>query len=303
MPRRSTYGFLLLLAACEARIAGAPREPGADVDAGADPSDAAGSGDAGMIAPWSTPAPVSVAATTTAIEDDVTLSSDTLEMFFAIDTGNAGKDLYYTARSSPTGTWTKPILLAFNSATQSDETPRLSADDRTLYYASGRAGNGTLDIYSVTRAVAGGTTWSAPSRLAGINTTTLTEKWYMPCGTNHYVMVQTQTATLADLVEGTVGSASTPIGELNSAQNETGTFVTSDCLTIYFASNRSGTSMLYTSSRASLTAKFAPPTVVTDFMIPGGNGNEEDPWMSPDGRTFAFASDAAGTKDVYLSTR
>lgn len=39
------------------------------------------------------------------------------------------------------------------------------------------------------------------------------------------------------------------------------------------------------------------------YAIAGGTGAQEDPWRSPDARTFVFASDAAGTKDIHLSTR
>jgi Tol biopolymer transport system component len=52
-----------------------------------------------------------------------------------------------------------------------------------------------------------------------------------------------------------------------------------------------------------LTSPWQPPTPVVDFSIAGGNGNQEDPWMSADGRAFVFVRDAAGTKDIYVSTR
>jgi len=105
-------------------------------------------------------------------------------------------------------------------------------------------------------------------------------------------------------MEGTIGGAPVEIAALNSAQNETGAFVTPDCLTVYFASTRSGTALIYTAKRAAIGQPFAAPTVVTDFKLPAG-ASQEDPWLSPDGRTFAFASDVAGNgnKDVYLSTR
>jgi hypothetical protein len=38
---------------------------------------------------------------------------------------------------------------------------------------------------------------------------------------------------------------------------------------------------------------------VLDFPIAGTSDGQEDPWLSPDGRTFAFARN----KDIYLSTR
>lgn len=296
------WGLVVVLTACDARISGAPGDllvldAAVGADAGSlPPSDTAPFG------PWSAPAAIPQAATKAA-EDDATLSSNALEMIFAIDSAN-GKDLYYSSRLSAADLWSAAVPVPFNSAAQSDETPRLSADDLTLYFASARAGNGNLDIYSVTRAGPGNTTWGMPQPVVGVSTTNLLEKWFMPCGTNHYVMVQGTANNGTDLVEGTLGgTAPTPIAELNSAQSETGTLVSQDCLTIYFASARTTPTKIFTSHRLSLTDKWAPPSEVTDFALAGGNGNQEDPWISLDGHTFVFASDAAGTKDIYLSTR
>jgi WD40-like Beta Propeller Repeat len=308
MRRPPIWSLLLLLPACEARISDAPGDlvltDAATQDDGAIDAPV----DAVVLGPWSAPAKIPQASTT-AIEDDNTLSSNALELIFAIDdpNGKNGKDLYYSARASLTAPWSTPTKLLFSSGTQSDETPRFSADDKTLYFASGRAGNGNLDVYSVTRAAAGSTTWGMPAAVTSVNTTTLTEKWFMPCGTNHYIMVQSTTNNGTDLVEGTLGGgAPTPIDTLNSAQSETGTFVSQDCLTIYFASTRptaTSPSKIYKSHRDTLTSPWQPPSVVDSFPISGGNGSQEDPWMSTDGRTFVFTSDAAGTKDVYISTR
>ncbi len=304
MRRPRLWGLLLLVAACEARITGAPDEHGL-TDAGPG-GDAAADDATPVLGPWSTPVKVLVASTM-ANEDDVTLSSNTLEMIFAIDSGtSAGKDLYYSSRASASASapWSTPVKLSINSA-QSDETPRFSADNKTLYFASGRAGNGNLDIYSVTHLAPDATTWGMPQPITAVNTTTLLEKWYMPCG-NQYFMVQETASNGTDLVTGTLGSTNqpTPITELNSAQNETGTYLSPDCLTIYFASTRptsTSPSMIYKSTRPSLTAAWAPPTAMTDFKMLGGS--QEDPWLSPDDHTFVFVSDVAGTKDVYIGTR
>jgi hypothetical protein len=297
------WSLLLLLTGCKASISGAPEDPvlvdAATSEDAVDDPHIDGAVDAAMLGPWSLPAKLPQASTT-AVEDDVTLSSNTLEMIFAID-GTSGKDLYYSSRPSVTGAWTTPVKLPFDSSTQSDETPRLSADDKTLFFASNRTGNG-LDIYTVNRTTVGSnTTWDTPQLLSSVNTA-VSEKWYMPCGT-HYVMVQNTANNGSDLVEGIIGGAPTPIAALNSPQNETGTFLTQDCLTIFFASARSTPTQIYTSHRTSVTSPWQPPTPVVDFAIPGGNGNQEDPWMSGDGRTFLFASDASGNKDIYLSTR
>lgn len=317
MRHLTAWGLLAALTACEAHInAGPPAEPAPDAaQAGTSPIDApvvvSPAPDAFQLPPWSLAVKVAPAATA-AIEDDDTLSVDTLELIFAVDPGTGtGKDLYSVARASTSDDWKAvPTKLAFDSSTASDESPRLTLDGKTLFFASGRASNnGTLDIFQVDRPVAGSaTTWGTPHALSGVNTTTLTEKWYMRCHpagatVEHFVVVQNNASGVGDLFEGDVGSAPIAIDALNSTANDTSAFITDDCLTIYFASTRTTPMRLFTSQRVAVDAPWDPPVAMHDFDSIGGN--QEDPWISPDGRTFAFASDAAGkgNKDIYLSTR
>lgn len=299
MHRQTVWGVAALLG-CGAHIDGGSFNDAASVDAAGDAAvrvDAAIDAPA-PLGPWSMPAKVAQASTADD-EDDVTLSSDALEMIFAVATAS-GKDLLYVSRLSKTSEWSTPTKLPFDSETSSEETPRFSADDRTLYFASDRGGNGTLDIYMATRSPAAPTEWTAPAPLDAVSTKGLVEKWFVPCADNRYVMAQGMPGAGTDLVEGTLdGDAAKPITELNSPDNDTGPFLTRDCLTIYFASNRSGTARIYTSQRRATTEPWDRPIVVRDFAITGSIDNEEDPWLSPDGRTFAFA----GAKDIYLSTR
>lgn len=305
-------GLLAVLAACEASINAGPTAvnsvdaapvqlPDATAPPVVDaPLDGAPSG------AWSAPAKVPPAATSLP-EDDVTMSRDTLELIFAVDPGaGTGKDLYSVTRASTTSDWTTtPTKLSFDSSTTSDESPRLSADGKTLYFASGRdSSNGTLDIFAVDRALVGSTmTYGTPHALTDGTNSTLTDKWYMQCGTDHYVVVRNNTNGVGDLFEGTVGSAPAPIDALNTAQNETSPFITDDCLTIYFSSARVSPTRIFTATRTAIDAPWQNVAPVLDFNALGGN--QEDPWLSPDGHTFAFATDVAGgaNKDIYISTR
>lgn len=302
----ATWG-LVLLTACKAQVAGAPG--GDDDGAPTDATEMPISNDAGTpvdgrpaLGKWGPAQKVGVASGA-ANEDDVTLSSDTLELFFAVEGAN-GKDLYYAKRATASEPWTSAAPVSFNSTMFSDETPRLSADDRTLYFASGRGNNGVLDIYKTTRSARGMTDWSTPAMIMSVSTVAAVEKWFMPCGTDHYVMVRSVGTGDSDLVEGTLGGpAPAPITKLNSIGNETGTFISPDCLTIYFASTKVTPTKMFRSHRATMADPWDDPVAVDDFPLTGGDGNQEDPWMSPDSRTFAFVSNASGSKDVYLSTR
>lgn len=250
--------------------------------------------------PWGPAAAVPGASSSTLEEDDVTLSSSGNELLFAIEQATGGKDLYAMSRASADAPWSAPAPLPFNTA-DTEETPRLSADDRTLYFGSTRPGGlGSGDIWMVTRSAVGAP-WGAPQLVPGVNTAGY-EKWFMPCAANGtYVMVQNNnTGTGTDVVEGTLGGAARLVDSLSSSDNETGTFLTADCLTIYFASTRGQTNDIYVSRRTSLQVAWPRPTVLQDF---GVGDNESDPWQGADGDMFAFASDKAGTNDIYISTR
>jgi Tol biopolymer transport system component len=294
MMGRHLLALVLLCSACKAELANAPPDatfnPNGDsgVDASADAA----------LGPWSTPMLVT-GASGAGEQDDGTLSSSGLELVFAL--ANAAdanrKDLYVSTRTSTAVAFGMPNKLVFSVVGSSEETPRFSADDKTLYFASDRAGGaGLLDIYKTTRATIGGA-WSAPALVVGPNTA-IAEKWFMPCAINNdYLLIAGP-----DLAAGTVGGAApTVVAELSSVQAETGSFLSSDCLTAYFASQRSGTFMIYTSHRTSLAAPWQVPTAVVDFA--GIGGAQEDPYLSADGRTFVFVSNIGTTKDVYITTR
>ena len=288
----------LVTGACNAELMD-PRDTPVDAQPTGDGSATDGPDGGGtMLGPWGTPTMIP-GANTAAGEDDATMSPTGLEIIFAIsDAADQGrKDLYVMTRTSTSGAFSTPTKLAFSVTGSSEETPRLTTNGKTLYFASDRAGGaGGLDIYMATRANPAAP-WSAPALVPGPNTTA-SEKWFMPCGSgNDYLLVAGP-----DLAMGTInGAAPTVVAELSSASPETGTFLTSDCLTSYFASSRSGAFQIYTSHRTSTSTAWQTPTVVTDFASVGGA--QEDPWISADGRTFLFVSNVSGSKDVYISTR
>ncbi len=286
----------LIASGCNAEL----MDPGGvTVDAAPGAPDANNPSDAFMLGAWGTPMPVNGASTAGAEEDDATLSASGLELYFAVvNAADANrKDLYVATRTSTAVPFSTLTKLPLSLTGSSEETPRLSPNDNTLYFASDRAGGaGALDIYKTTR-VSANSPWGAITPVTGPNTLA-PEKWFMPCGTgNDYMLILG-----GDLAAGTVGGAApTVVAELSSPTNETGTFLTSDCLTIYFASVRSGTNAIYTSHRTSVTTPWQSPTQVVDFA--GLGGAQEDPWISADGRTFVFVSNVGTTKDVYISVR
>jgi outer membrane protein OmpA-like peptidoglycan-associated protein len=88
-------------------------------------------------------------------EGSVTFSADGRIMIYA--KGNNGKkrgtkDVNLYTTSNRRGQWSQPRMLKINYPDSWDSTPALSADGRTLYFASNReSGFGGTDIYSATR--------------------------------------------------------------------------------------------------------------------------------------------------------
>lgn len=301
---RGGLPLILLLCACKAQIGDSelfasdgatPTDAEVEIDA---PPDAA------PLGPWGPPAKIPGASSATP-EDDGTLSASGLELVFALADPNDGgrKHLYSMTRSSPQSTaWSAPVRLPFAVNGTTEQTPRFSADDLSLYFASNRTGTtGGLDIWKVTRSAAGGAWPTTVALVPGINSSR-DEKWLALCDGDRYLMISARGGASEDIYEGALGAgAPVLVGALSSGDSETGTFLTKDCLTAYFASTRSGSNKIYRATRTTPTGGWTAPARFDEFAALGGN--QEDPWLSADQRTFVFASDASGNKDLYISTR
>jgi len=96
-------------------------------------------------------------------------------------------------------------------------------------------------------------------------------------------------------------SPPTALEEINTPADEDTPFVTPDGLTLYFSSNRPGGVGgidLYAARRASPTGKFGPPVNLAALNAPAP-ARQFSPRLAADGRTMYFASDRAGSIDIY----
>lgn len=286
----------VLLAACKAELGGDM----AAADANGSQPDSNVFLDAGIDAPtvlgaWGMAALVPGASDDALSEDDATLSSDKLELYFKrID---ADANLYRMTRTSVTSAWSTPAPIGvLNGVGSDEESPRLSPDNLTMYF--GRDGS----IFKTTR-TAIGNPWNAPTEVTTLNTGGY-EKWADVCS-NGYAIVSRDTGNGngQDLYEGTItGGAPTAITAFNTTNAEQGTLLSADCLHIYFQSNRDNAQFdLYEASRTNAIAGWSNPTKMVDFNTT--TSSEEDPWVSTDQRVFVYVSNVNGTKDLFISTR
>jgi len=101
--------------------------------------------------PWSTPANLGPAVNSTDIEGAPDVSNDGLMLFFSGYRNGGSWDLWLCMQNVLTGQWDAPANLgpSVNSVTV-DLNPSISADGRTLYFVSFRAGgSGNSDIWQV----------------------------------------------------------------------------------------------------------------------------------------------------------
>lgn len=285
---------LLLLAGCKAELMSNGADAGSSQDSGSNNIVFLDAGiDAPVVlGPWGTPTLVTGASSDMLTEEDSTLSSDKLELYFKrID---ADAQLYVMKRTTATDAFGAPAALTILNSAMDEESPRLSQDNLTLYF--GRSG----DIYKSIR-TSTSSPWQAPTAVTELNTAAY-EKWAHVCP-NGYVMVSRAVANNGqNLFDGTITTnANNPVTVFNTAQNEQGTLLSQDCLHVWFQSNRDGTFDIFEASRTTPTGAWTNPTKMTDFNTT--TSGEEDPWISTDGRVFVYASNALGTKDLYISTR
>jgi len=292
---------LALICACNAHLGGQDNH-----NVTADGATGSGGGSDGgsvmpdapvMLGPWGTPAPVGGASSATVSEDDPTLSSDGLELYYAVANA-AGKNLYEMTRASRSDQFANATALAAFNGGSANEGPRLAYDDLTIYW--GEDG----EIYSATRATLT-SPWTNVAKVPGVDTAAY-EKWFAVCGdASHFVVSRDNGANGQDLYEGTLGNgAGTRIDTVSSTASEISTFVSKDCLTLYFASNRvAAQTQIYMSTRNAIGDAWGTPTPAPAPFAAGTDN--EDAGYTPDDRLFVFATTRGGngTKDIYLSTR
>jgi WD40-like Beta Propeller Repeat len=298
--------LIALLCSCEARL-GQIQTDTTGGDASPSPNDGStttdggsATADAAPLGMFPEPTELTGTADAGASVDDPTMTSDELDIIYAVqESGASFKSLYEIQRATTSDPWGSPVVRSELNIGTSEESPRFSLDNMTIYY--GIDG----DIYQATR-TAEGQAFDAPAKVTAISTS-LYEKWMAIC-TGNVVMVSRENGTTAnmDLYEGTLtGGATTADTVLNSPDSEISTFLSKDCLTVYFASNRSGQTQLYTSTRTAVGNPWAPPTMVPMPFSSTDASDNEDPWISVDLRMFLLASirSPETTKQLYISTR
>src|SRR5438093_769749 len=108
---------------------------------------------AGLEQPWSQPANLGAVINSSAIDGAPHLSRDGHHLYFSAGSAGGSQDIWVATRPAFGAPWALPVNLGPPVNTEYNEAqPSLSADGRTLLFASDRpGGSGGEDLYMTTR--------------------------------------------------------------------------------------------------------------------------------------------------------
>jgi hypothetical protein len=273
----------LVLAAC-GRLGYEPR--------GGTASDASDATPIDWSTPFASPEPALVTAAADQDEDPA-LTSDLLELYFSA-TLDGNSDLWIARRAAPDAAWEPPQPVAELNTAAAEETPEPTADRLTLLFSSDRAGS--LDVWMSSRASLT-SPWSAPVAVAELNSARIDSGAQAVATVGPLLLASNRTggAGKMDLYQAARPAGSTgwevpvALAELNTAAEEDDPSLSGDGLYLVFASDRDGISEdLYLAARPALDQPFGTPVPRAALNTAG---EEEDPWLSADGRILYFARD------------
>lgn len=213
------------------------------------------------------------------------------------------------------GPFGAPTNVSEVNSSYADSHPWISADGRTLYFASTRPGTTTaLDLWVATRSSSQGA-FDEPQRLPDtLNSAENDGRPTVSADELELYFYSERAGGLghADLWRAARVSTSEAFGTaafvsaLSSAASDYDPGLSVDGLTLYFVSNRpdvANSTDLWIATRPSTQASFDVVGVVADLS---STGTEAQPWLSADGLRLYFASDRTGglgSQDLWGATR
>ena len=264
--------------------------------------------DAATLGPWSTPMPVPfVTGTPMNIDDRPTLTDNMLLIYVRRRVGSPPThDVFGAQRTQTAQPFPSPGLIDVSVSAADEGSPELSPTGLEIYFSSNRSGSaGSLDLFYANRTSLTAA-FSPPVNLTPLNSPTFDDTPAISRDGQTIVFVSDRSGSLDLYIANRMGTSWAPpmaMTALNdSTFREESPFLSTDKLTIYFASNRANGSTydLYTATRSSTTSAFGMPQLITELAA---GANERDPWVSMDGRTIYFTSEVNGLPTLMYATR
>lgn len=252
------------------------------------------------------------------------LTPDELTVYFTgrtLDPASPGgvldANLYTGTRATKNDAFTVSAITALDT-TSEDQDPTISADGKTLWFSSLRTAKEGYHIYRAQLGPDG--KLGAPTLEAGLDGADKTKddgQTYVTADGAEMWFTSSRAGTVGgnDIwrapMTGTTPGTPVAVSELSSASNDWLPVVTADRLTVYFSSNRPGSTLnaqgvasydIWTAHRTKVTDDFPAPTRVTELST---TADDFAGWISADNCRFYMSSiDAQGQHlDVYMATR
>ncbi|MFN0251200.1 MAG: TolB family protein [Kofleriaceae bacterium] len=215
-------------------------------------------------------------------------------------------------RCDPAKPFGAPTPVTELNSTAQDIGPWLTADERTIYFASTRPGGmGSFDIYTATRATPT-STWEAPSLVAGVNSANSEMRPTLTAdGLTMYAERETNGGPTRDIVTATRSatnasfSALTAVTVLNDGDIDATPYVLPDHSALYMTSRRGGSNNIQVYRAARSGGVFSAPALVSGAMLDVFDEHLTLA-ITPDELTLHFTSNRSGGTggyDVWVATR
>lgn len=246
---------------------------------------------------------------TNGADDDPTLTDDLLEMYFNSDRagGNGGEDIWYSSRPDLGSSWELPINVGTLSTAVADATPRVRGDGKVMYLS--RSPGTTREVYISERPDRSGQVWSSPMLVGELNSDLGADSGATITADGLAIYFASNRRGNSDIYVATRAAATDPwtaptlVAGVNSDFEEDSPN-TRDGKTLYFNSDRPGSlglTNIWRATRASTMELFRPAEPVDEL---NSSGRDQDPWLSPDGRSIWYASDrGTGSLNIFTASQ
>lgn len=260
-----------------------------------------------LRAPFDPPAPLVGLSRSDMLEIAPRLSIDERSVYFhGRATAETGSDLWVADRVDRRSAFGQPRRLAISDATAVDYEPALSADGRTLVFASSRV-SGNVALFAATRDDVSDE-FTSPMPLGGLDSASGfldsspsfsldgRELWFAS-NRGHWSQWDLYRVRLT-----ATGPVDVQPAAVNSAGTEVAAAPSIDNAALYFVANRPGVTA---GNDVWVAYRAADGTLEEPHPVGGINsaGAEDGGWLSPDGCRYYFSSDRDGTHDLFVAER
>jgi len=257
------------------------------------------SDDALATGPFGSPVPIAELNVVTQ-NDDPELSRDERSILF---TRNC--EIWSSTRPALTSAWPTPARAQGLNVSTCESGPALSGDELQLWFAAYPDTTSPFDIFTATR-VDESQPWQSVQRVDELSVAGRGDGAPSVTADGSTIVFQSSRngpdrLFISTRAPGAAWSAPVEIDGLTPpGSGERSPHLSRDGRTLTFISNASGSRDLWISTRPDTASAFPPAVHLPEVS---GPDEEDDPWLSPDGRRLYFARVSSNVGQLYFAER